>query len=143
MLGETTRGQALLPPCQPRDGEGALGLGWPTSPSAPASRGAGEAQGCQLSPLSEKKLKEAPGPQPGAPLLISEFLWLFTGFFLFHRDCDLLRARGKVFTKRQRKPCITKPSSASLRPLRSQLFFPFLKQHSLRVALLGASLPSL
>lgn len=99
MLGETTWGQALLPPCQPWDGEVALGLGWPTSPSALASRGAGEARGCQLSPLSEKKLKEAPGPQLGAPLLISEFLWLFTGLFLFHTDCDKLRARGKVPTR--------------------------------------------
>lgn len=69
MLG----GQALLPPRQPQEREGALGLGWSTSPSAPAPRGAGEAQGCQLSPLSEKKVEETPGPQPSAPLLQVNF----------------------------------------------------------------------
>lgn len=65
MLEETTQEQALLPPCQAWDREGAPVLGWSTSPSTPASRGVGEARGCQLSPPSKKKVKEAPGPQPG------------------------------------------------------------------------------
>lgn len=89
----------MLLPCQPQDREGILGLGWSTSPSTPASRGAGEAQGCQLSPLSKKELKEGPGPQPGAPLLTNELLRLFIGLFQFYMDCDLLRAKGKVPTE--------------------------------------------
>lgn len=70
---ETALGQAPLPPCQPWDREGVLGLDWSMSSSAPTSWGAGQAQGCQLSLLSEKKLKEAPTPQPGAPLLQLNF----------------------------------------------------------------------
>lgn len=124
-------------------GKGPWGWAGPPHPPAPASRGAGEARGYQLSLLSQKKLKGAPGPQPRAPLLANELLRLFTSLFLFYMDCDLLRARGKVPTKRQQKPRITKPSDASLSPLGSQLFFPFLKQHSLRVVLLSTSLPSL
>lgn len=93
-----------------------------------------------MSPLSKKKLKEAPGPQSEAPLLTSELPELFTDTLLFY--IDLLRVRQKVPTKQRQKPCITKPSSTTLSPLGSELFFPFLKEHNLHV-LLGASLPSL
>lgn len=72
-LRESTPGQALLPPCQPWDREGALGLDGPRHPLLPHPEGLGKLRGRQLSLLSEKKLKEAPGPQPGAPLLEVNF----------------------------------------------------------------------
>lgn len=114
----------VLPPCQPQDREGILGLGWSTSPSTPASRGAGEAQGCQLSPLSKKELKEAPDPQPGAPLLTNELLQLFIGLFQFYMECDLLWVKGKVPTKQWQKRRITKTSDTSLSPPWITTFLP-------------------
>lgn len=126
MLGGTTWGQALLLPCQPRDREGVLGLGWTTSPSAPAPQGAGGAQ----AERGSRPLVQA----------TSELPELFTDTLLFYTD--LLQARYRVPPKQRQKPCITKHSSTTLFLLGSQLFFPFLKEHNLHV-LLSTSLPSL
>lgn len=81
MLRETTLGQALLPPCH---GTGKESWGWtgPYHPLLPHPEWLGKLRTASHH-CSEKKLKEVPGPQPGATLLRLNFCGFSLPFSYF------------------------------------------------------------